>query len=385
MRLIIKSIEDGQESLGLFYKEEDKVYTFKVPAFYINEDNVEIYKLKSETKIKLKKLLISWAIFSKKFESLKTDKKYTEENYFNINIVLDLIKDFTTFGLYSETEKIVKISNYGKIDFKKTIQKTNPKIINNSVFFSPYCSNFKKKSEESLLRKIQISVLNEISTQFGWLLGFSFNYNEINPIKSDIINLLLLEKLKFTTYNSRKLFLIESLSSYLKSRKSETHFRDGFFISKAWLFWEIMVKDVFGNVTDSEIQRSYNVKHAYKEILSNKITHHLVPLRPDAVFISETKIRIIDAKYYLGESLPDNSSISKQFIYLFKTNLIHKNIKDIKSIFILPTNKQNHFEDFVAIFDADISNLTANNMIDIYKVNVEFLIESFINNRKLPI
>ena len=82
---------------------------------------------------------------------------------------------------------------------------------------------------------------------------------------------------------------------------------------------------------------------------------------PDSVYKDEKNIIIIDSKYYINNSLPDNNDINKQIIYMLKANGIFPNHENYSNCFILPTDlKQNETNNMIALISSRIDNIEGN-------------------------
>ena len=105
---------------------------------------------------------------------------------------------------------------------------------------------------------------------------------------------------------------------------------------------------------------------------------------PDSFYKDEKNIIIIDSKYYINNSLPDNNDINKQIIYMLKANGIFPNHENYSNCFILPTDleqNETNNERIQAVLDLSIPN-TPMNSINVLYANVEELLNKYINDEK---
>ena len=221
----------------------------------------------------------------------------------------------------------------------------------------PYYSTTKKYKDESFLRELQSLALNEISKSIGWLIGFTTQFPASGTHKLDDTSKQLLFELKQSSFNSRKIHLIDLLTRYIDTVGTAESQNGNFVLGKAWQFWEEMVRCSLGNLPQSEISDRFNVKHIYVDKKTNEVITRLTPLRPDA----------------------------KQFVYLRKAKAINGVDKNYSNIFILPTEVKTHYSDTIAVFDEDIGFVDEYDQIKILRVNVSDLILAYVEHTKISI
>lgn len=378
-KINIIEVENGNDKIG--FNIEDNNYNIYIPKYYMKQNENE-----EESKLKIKKMFKAWNKYQKKNNSL-LGKKYIKDNgIFDINTAMLLIQDYVENGLFIEQEKVYENTNIGKMNFKKTLDCCTPLYTKQGPIYLKYITNSKKENEESIIKQIQSLILKDISNNIGWIIGFA--YNDIIHIKIDTNNNYMLKKLqelRDESFNSRKLYLIELLIKYIESNIATKDEEKGkIFIGMANLFWEDMINEVIGNVSKVDLEKYFYVRHAYTFENDNNNPLVLSSLMPDSVYKDEKNIIIIDSKYYINNSLPDNNDINKQIIYMLKANGIFPNHANYSNCFILPTDSENdeiNNERIQAVLDLSIPN-TPMNSINVLYANVEELLNKYINNEK---
>lgn len=375
-KINIIEVENGNDKIG--FNIADEKYDIYIPKYYMSKNENE-----SEYKDKLKKMFKAWKKYQKKNNSL-LGKKYIKENgIFDINTAMLLIQDYVENGLFVEQEQVYESTNIGKMNFKKTLDSCTPLYTKQGPIYLKYITNTKKENEESVLKQIQSLILRDISNNIGWIIGFS--YNDIIPIKIETNNNYLLKKLlelRDESFNSRKLYLIQLLIDYIESNiNAKDNEKGNVFVGMANLFWEDMINEVVGNVSKVDLEKYFYVRHAYTFENNNNNPLVLSSLMPDSVYKDEKNIIIIDSKYYINNSLPDNNDINKQIIYMIKANGIFPNYKNYSNCFILPTDEASNKSKVQAVFDLSIQN-TPLNLINVLYANVEEILNDYIKGQK---
>lgn len=195
--------------------DKDKII-FVMPKYYIT--NIEDFNGEaslSEDQInEVKMVMKAW----KKFQRLSNNFELDEGNdqFYNLAIVMDIIKNFINNGLYVEIEEYYIHSKTDKIEFKRTIQECEPVFIDARPIYLHFITKRQKVQEQDFIRNIQSFVLEEISNEIGWLIGFSYAHTGM-PIaknKNQIINHL--KRNLLDTFNTRKIHLIKLLIKYFE-------------------------------------------------------------------------------------------------------------------------------------------------------------------------
>ena len=385
--IIIRTAENGQDYTGIKLGKDNSSYTeIIVPKYYMQDMNKSVEDLSKDEKRKLKQLVKAWRKYQAR---LKTKNNREIEGLginFDFDIVFKIVQDFLENGLYIEFERIEILSNVGKIDFPRTIKKCRPIILDEGPLYLPYITRTKKIADEDLVRNTQILVLNDIAQRVGWLIGFNIHIPPTG-IKSGL-NKALISKLKMSknnSYNTRKLKLIDFLVQYLTMLDLIGNDDKNLFVSVVYKFWEDMIADIVGNVAHSNLEKIFYIRHRYIDKRTGaafKMPRDLNPLMPDAVFIDDDNIIILDAKYYDKVNLPTNDDITKQFAYMRKAYGYYGAGYDFRNIFIMPTDDNYHYSNREAVFDVDSRITRSDDLvpIEVMYLNVTEVVKNYISS-----
>lgn len=391
-KIVIRTAENGQDATGIKLGKDGETLTeIIVPKYYMPEMMKAVEDLTKAEKKKLKQLVRAW----KKYQGrLKTKNNGIMEGLgvnYDFGVVFWLIQDFLENGLYMELEYTEKLSNVGKIDFPRTIKKCRPTILEDGPLYLPYITRTKKLADEDLVRNTQVLVLNDIAQKIGWLIGFSVHI-PVTGIRGglDKAAVLKLKMAKNNSYHTRKLKLIDNLIQYLTMLNLVGNEENNLFVSNVYKFWEDMIADVIGNVDHATLDRIFYIRHRYVDRRTGavyKMPRDFSPLMPDAVFMKDRDIVILDAKYYDKISLPTNDDITKQFAYMRKAYGYYGSGYHYRNIFVMPTDDHWHYSNKQAVFDADPHLTETDDLvpIEVLYLNVSEVVEYYIASRDISV
>lgn len=225
-----------------------------------------------------------------------------------------VICDFLAHGYYTENEVNYIENTKGKINWKRTIQKQQPKINNGNVVYLKFITKTNKINENNLITKIHEFCVYESFTKLGWL----FIGKDIKPKKPTIkLNrttfISVLKRELGNTFNDRKRMLFQSMLNIISQTddKFGDNFDDAFGVNRFEYDWEGMIDYVFGEENKDEF-----FPHAKWHIVKgNGYTVESSALEPDTIMLQNGKCYILDAKYYNygiswnPNALPASSSI----------------------------------------------------------------------------
>ena len=374
-KVYFKEINKGNERIG-FKIEKDAYYVY-IPKYYLSND--ELNNFNNKTKKKLKKLFKAWEKYQKNVKSILGLCNQKNRGEYDLNIAFNILQDYIENGLYIEQEKILKKSNFGKMDFKNTLKKCRPLYTMQGPIYLEYISKAKRENNNSTLRNIQCLILNDIAEKIGWILGigFKFNIDENIKLNSDIIRRL--KEIQMQTFNSRKLNLVDMFLKYINNIGNSIKEGKEVFVGVANLFWQDVINEVLGNVNKKELSKYFYVRHVF--VSEKNIDNVMAPLMPDTVFKDNKNLIVIDSKYYLNGNLPTNDDINKQFIYMLKAYKMYPNQDNYQNCFVLPTNESSYLEKIKINFDADIEDPELMPIRIIY-ANVEEMINDYVFGMK---
>ncbi len=374
--ITIKNITEGTEKIGVVCGEHAMLM---VPMFYIDECVLSANQVPEEIKSKLKLLAKAWQKYGK---NMPNNTSEGDEEFINFDVIMNLVNDFIEYGLYTELEKFTTLNNCGKINFPATVKRCRPLLTQQGAIYLDYLTDKKRIDEHELVKSVQVLALNDISKKIGWLIGFNVSI-PTEKIHHRLGNYLvpLLIREKNQTFNSRKINLINLLIKYIQmTNGSESE--NSLPVCTAYNFWENILFETLGNVSKKQLDKHFYVRHAYKDINTNKIVSTLKALMPDIVYKDTYSIVIMDAKYYPKGSLPTNEDITKQFAYMIKAFGKWSDAYSYRNIFCLPTDKKSSLNNLQVVFDNDINSEDGLTPIEILYLNFEEMLKTYVDGDK---
>ena len=336
---VISDNKKDNEFVG-FKIIDNKPIVFYPRAYRVNTNDFNLFKrdiihiLKSISLAKQK---------SKAANSLFTKK--TDEYELPIDSMLWLLEDYIKNGYYIEVEKVSKLNENGRINWKKTIQTQQP-IISNASFIYKSIIVDKHEARNSLISEIYKYAVLKSHQIIGWIYNYKIEITStikydldffISSIKKELQKTFLDIKIERLAHI---LNVLTGLDSILRNSKNFSYGVNNYDV-----VFEKMVNELYGNVDN--IKEYY--PYAEWEIINNPTPQKSSDLRPDTIIKSGENIYIIDSKYYgFGGSkdvkdLPNTSTIQKQITY---GEYIEKKLNDenklVKNAFILPYNKEDN-------------------------------------------
>lgn len=161
---------------------------------------------------------------------------------------VNIIYDYITMGPIVEFETAEVLSNTGKMDINRTIQKVTPTFVNGNLIYDEYITRKRRVVHDSYVAIVQGNIINHFMRNGGELLFGSSVKVAVKPIALDKTVVLKLRKELSQTFNSRKLNVIRWMIEYLNGiiLSTETKGLWNYAIIASSL-WEVMVDAVFGN------------------------------------------------------------------------------------------------------------------------------------------
>lgn len=252
---------------------------------------------------------------------------------------VNIIYDYITMGPIVEFETAEVLSNSGKMDINRTIQKVTPSFVNGNLIYDEYITRKRKVVHDNYVAAVQGNIINHFMRNGGELLFGSSVKVSVKPIALDKTVVLKLRKELNQTYNSRKLTVIRWMIEYLNGilLSAETKGTWNYAIIASSL-WEVMVDAVFGNQVVRN-KTAYGKRYSFYSLSEERIVSTGRPTEHDTIYETETDIIIIDAKMYGKDSnLLSEEILGKQFGYYYEAKK-KKPTKRIVNVLLLPTNK----------------------------------------------
>ena len=304
------NIFDDEEFIGLRYVDGKPVVTF--PRGY----------RKSESDADVRKdiihLLTILHRFNDKQEGMgKKNKRDGEEHSFPILSYQYIIYNFLANGYYSEKDVEYRVSDRGKINWKRTIQQLEPIVDDGNVVYLEFITK-KSINKADILTKIHEYCVYESFSKLGWLYldstyvprkpSLKFNKKMFLSILNDALK---------NTFNNNKKLLFSSMIDIIKQADEKADFPDASYgVNRFEHVWENLIDYVFGEDNKYEY-----FPHGHYTIVKNGMIIESSALEPDTVMKVGDKLFILDAKYYKygvipnPAFLPPTSSIHKQITY----------------------------------------------------------------------
>lgn len=276
---------------------------------------------------------------------LKVLKKYLSSSYLEdsealwnsqhnnpkfFKVIEWLIQDYKVSGLMKRNQKVIEVNGNGRIEWNKTIKKSNPIITsNNSVVYMDLLTSKNRNHADAEIIQIHKYVLNDIKLQYGSIFGFKFHDNTVIKKPSTSYLIYKLKKSLASTNIDREIYLQKNLIAYLseKSNANEMHiYATPFFAN----IWEAMCRHF---LQDEESIRNMLPKPYWNFMGSERPSTQI----PDILTTNKDSIFIFDAKYYQVlkgiDKLPGWKDIVKQFFYALS---LKKTGKTIYNVFLFP-------------------------------------------------
>lgn len=275
------------------------------------------YDIEKDDRLLRKDILLLISVLSH-----NTDRKDSEINRtvsynevdFPLQAYLYVISDFYDRDYYKEREIAYGISKRGKINWRRTVKTRKPLIQSGDIYYLDFVTKKNAVNDNELITLIHKFCVYESFSKLGWL--FSSFIPERPKIKFNKKFFISVVKTKLsTTFNDKNRELFANMLAILSSLGDDgpaTDYRYG--TTRFEYIWESMINKAYG-INNKE---DYFPKTTW--ILGEQERINSV-LEPDTIMIWNTKIFILDAKYYKfgwtgkPEHLPETASINKQITY----------------------------------------------------------------------
>ena len=229
-------------------------------------------------------------------EPSKINNKNTNSGDFALLSYLWVIKDYLTNGFYINREKLYKINQSGRVDWKRTMQ--SQLIVSNGNIIYPNITVSVKSNVDNILVEIHKYCVKKSIDFIGWLFNLNSSFIETKPFNEAVKKMYvatLRKELERTFDDDKKVRLKHLLNviNGLDARDNNNEFVYG--VDSYYYIFERMIDSIFGNVKDL---RDFNptakwqlVRNDYRETKSSD-------LRPDTILINGTDVFILDSKFY---------------------------------------------------------------------------------------
>lgn len=259
----------------------------------------------------------------------------------------EVYRYYQKYGIYRESNTIIKANANGDISWKATIQKSELIISDDNLIFSPLFKK-KKKHENVFLSECMVFVINHTINCFPYFISLPqirYKFSSFDFLKHRQYTIEQLKRIYNKTFKdcTKKLVkdLISFFAQYKKSPKGgDIHIKISYFDK----IWERMISKYLNKYFES-VDESTNSLTFDKGMLSSRIeftpkeflvdnSHHKFRIRLDHYAKQDDAIYIFDSKYYYN--IRDLNY--KQFAYNeLLRGTVANNIK-IHSALILPSS-----------------------------------------------
>lgn len=296
---------------------------------------------------------------------------------------------FLKYGLFFEKNEISNYGNKGKIDWKKTFNKSSIIVNNGNVIYLPLVVK-KQNHKYVFLSKCMSYVITLVSDKFKILQKLqkpNLYIKDINWNNSKAI-IIKLQNYYQSVFKDREKLLITHLinifkhkssndnSLKLKTKTFELIFED---ILLEFLNFNFINMDKDGFIKFSEKKLNITTNFKKEKFYPDFRKKHGRRIEPD-FYLEKMGCRyIFDSKYYLKV----NELNYKQISYYFLLKNYHKaSINTTYNLLLLPTERENndiqnkkvHFK-----FNDDYNDNESDFFINEQYINIKFLMLNYIN------
>lgn len=273
------------------------------------------YRLTNTPKQIRKDILLLIKILSRerKIESIQGNKmQIYEKKSISIQAYVAIIKDYLDRGYYIEREITYKTSLMGKIDWRRTIGKQKICVQDNEFYYLNFSTKKNRINENEIVTLIHEFCVYESFKKLGFLFSTYIPEKPRISFQRTMFLSVLNDKI-VETNNDKNRQLFKDMVALIE--KYDTNGDDYWYGTYRFEYvWQNIIDDIFGIID----KQKYFPK-TYWKIEDKQYSNHT--LEPDTIMIYDSKIYVLDAKYYkygitenIGD-LPGTSSIEKQITY----------------------------------------------------------------------
>ena len=307
-----------------------------------------------------------------------------EAKSFNLlAVILFLLNDYYSYGIYSNTEDIVEMNGEGDILWGRTIDENFPVISNGRPYYMEFFTRHTINDETDYFHRLHQAVITDCSKQLvDAQLTELFDIEPVELTDDETADFgdrdYILDRIRgelSVQFNTRKQILLKTMYAYISSERKVHELDSGismFGTNSFNLVWEKVCAVVFNNMLQTQLNnlplpsplgeywRSLSgrklidiiEKPEWKAKTDNgKEFSHIAAdtLIPDMITIYKDQFIIFDAKYYklhMEEDLlngnPGIDSITKQYLYqLAYQSFVRKHqFLCVKNCFLFPTEQE---------------------------------------------
>ena len=315
-----------------------------------------------------------------------------------------LIRDYIDNGYYTETERVVRRGDHGRIDWKHTLRHSGIYFDGKNLLYRDFYVQKNRLDEANLLAQIYKCCLAYSAECIGFLYNVSQTERSVFRMDSSAdVGFMFyhVQKELGRTFNSYKQMLLRHLLTILKGRQGKIRAVSLCMHDKEFEYvFEFLVNSVFGTevVQDFYNEYCYVIGDNHNRFSASKLRPDTIMKNPMASESVEPDFYVIDAKYYNygytgnPRDLPQASAIAKQIGYNYylrdNYNETDENRKEFYSIFLLPFAKGDECDYIEYIGYATNSSSSANKMdkedekmdkVAVCLVDLKMLVDVYFN------
>lgn len=273
------------------------------------------------------------------------NNRSTGSREFALMSYLWVIKDYLTNGLYVNREKIYKINQNGRIDWKRTMQ--SQAIVSKGNIVFPNITVTVKNNIDNLLVEIHRFCLKRSIDYIGWLFNLNSSFIQL-PKFTEAKEKLYLATIKREldhTFDDDKRLRLKHFFNVVTGLDSSNNYEFAYGVDSYHYVFERMIDSIFGTVKNL---RDFYPKAKWQLVKNGYAESDSTDLRPDTILINGEDVYVLDSKFYrygfTGNELdlPETTSIQKQITYgdFIKRNVTKIPIHRVFNAFVLPYDKK---------------------------------------------
>ncbi|WP_394920127.1 LlaJI family restriction endonuclease [uncultured Robinsoniella sp.] len=339
-------------------------------------------------------------------------------------VILYLLRDYFTYGVYNNTEDILEINGEGEIQWGRTIDNGFAIIEDNRPYYPELVTQKTIYDETDYFKRLHECVLTECSKQLHDAgLDDLFEMESVNLSEDTIEDFgdrdYILDRIMAELniqFNTHRQITLKTVFTYISQDRKMLEENEGISMYGTNAFhavWEKACADIFGNklnVPIGQIKMSeplandYNPNTKLIDLIEkpkwcgiDTVKEPKDTLIPDLITITQHEgvdcFIIFDAKYYLlqlekGYSLRGNpgvGDVTKQYLYqlAYKEFIKKHNIGIVKNCFLMPTEKN----EVIVKGTAKMEMLLALGLEDIQirQISATELFSYYLSRKRMPI
>lgn len=258
--------------------------------------------------------------------------KNLEDEYISEIAIADyIIKDFIHNGYYIKKDKIYRMNANGKVDWKKTINETQPIISNRYPIYNDVYNIDISNNQNDFISRIHKFLVEYSISKYASILGYNIKKYKLYKIMKNLQSLgsrkyilYKLQKELENTYNDRNIKLIKVMYTFFNPTRNKVNNNLSLFGTNSFeTIWEFVCGYVFQNQYEVFKHLIPNPKwraQNFNEI--SEVSNSRNMLKPDIIRMHNNTLMILDAKYYSIKinkkrvtGNPGTYDIIKQYVY----------------------------------------------------------------------